>query len=448
MNSFLHVARSYAGRYRFWIFPALYVLLPLMMKPDSFAGPAGRAAAAILLVYSALLAGLLCGLVALHLRRQLSGPAVYLVPRFAEIQLTFGAVIAILVCVVYPASIAAIFGLSVVQAVGVHALAAVLMAAVLLWPKSFLGLLLFPAVLVVWETYQLPAAAFWTQLFEGESGPAGVMFVAALLAYPLAAFAYLRTCDRTTEYCDDLMVDRPPESPSRLKEWLLRFRDAAIEWRIGCRASLAQCVRRWQTPCLVSWWEVGALVCLLSALIASVTYSAGASGGMAIATLAGGVALFLPLGSWRFRCRALSYEIMRPVSRPRFVRQFMTAMLGDFLRWTIVATLIFGSAFAASAWFEPQAGIGMPWKPLSMLWAVAALLYGIAALTVRLRYWLPWLLALFVASSTGVGMLTSVLQNLGLQTRLVYPTFVALFVLLGAVFVAVTYRRWLMMEIT
>ncbi len=34
MNSYGQIVRTYAGRYRFWIFTAIYLLLPLAFKPD------------------------------------------------------------------------------------------------------------------------------------------------------------------------------------------------------------------------------------------------------------------------------------------------------------------------------------------------------------------------------------------------------------------------------
>ena len=85
---------------------------------------------------------------------------------------------------------------------------------------------------------------------------------------------------------------------------------------------------------------------------------------------------------------------------------------------------------------------------------MAVLLYGIALVTLRLRYWLPWFIGVFLAAVSGI--VYSVITfaqwfqhyyGHSLHGTLIFTLYVLAFAVLGCSLGWFAYRRWLTMEI-
>ncbi len=460
MNKYWQVVRTYLGRWRFWIFGGLYAWVALWVVPRYWARTPElqlRAAIAMGLLLSMILACVVGCLAALHLRRLLSGPAAHAVPSFWGPHLLVGAVVSLAVWLAVPSAQADMTGISTLRTIPLHSLAGTLSALVLLWPRAILLLGLVP-VSLVWVATERPGSALLVRFFNGEEPIVSIAaIVLAVAAYPIAALILWRTRDRAATFSDDLVIDRSHEVTSLWKQPLLQLRDAAIDWRLSGANHFAWRLRRWLIPCAVSWIEIGLLVALVMVVMTVTGLWSGVEGSLIVATVGGIVVLFIPLSSWRFRCTALAGECTRPVARRQFVRQFMSAMLWDFAAWTAVAALVSALGHLPMFWVgEPDALsiLGVVGIHVAVLWSVSVLLYGTALATIRLRYWLPWFLGLFIGSILGGVYLIAQLvywwsevfkfpEHPSMGIGIVVTVFSGIGLLLGSL----TYRRWLTMEI-
>ncbi len=273
---------------------------------------------------------------------------------------------------------------------------------------------------------------------------------------------YLWWRDRAATFIDDLAAHRAGAIEGGWVVSRLGLRDAAMAWRIEGRGGLGRRVRRWQVPCTVSAAELAAVGGPVDRDHVDIDFLAHDGGpGVVVCSVAGVVALFVPLDRWRFRCQALPSELMRPISRGTFVRQFLAAMLLDFGRWTLVATALTLLGYVPVLWFDASGVPTIILYHLSMLWGAALLFYGSVLVTLRLRYWLSWMLGLFlfmamatfltiplvvhwfVAWSTARGGTAS--PALG---YLIFALVVLIYAGLGVGLMGLTYWRWLRMEIS
>jgi hypothetical protein len=457
MNRCWQVARTYHGRWRFWIFGGAYAFYALWMFPRHLATIREsqiQAWVAQGLLLSMILASAVGCLAALHLRRLLSGPAAHAVPGFWGPHLLVGAVASLAIWVAVPWAQADLAGLSPLRVIALDSLAGTLGALVLLWPRAIFLLGLIPASLV-WVATQRPGSALLIRFFEGEMPIVSIAaIVLAIVAYPIAALILFRTRDRTATFSDDLVIDRSHEIASRWKQPLLQLRDAAIDWRLGGAGHFTWPLRRWLIPCAVSWTEIGLLLGLVIVVMTATGLASWNVGGAwIVAAVAGITVLFIPLSSWRFRCMALTPECIRPVTRRQFVRQFMSAMLWDFAVWTAVAALVSALGYLPLFWGGAPDVLKILGTHAVGLWSTSVLLYGTALATIRLRYWLPWFLGLLMGSIIGAAYLLRLslwlvkefnfVQRDGVQFGLVVAVFSGIGLLLGFF----TYRRWLRMDL-
>ena len=302
-----------------------------------------------------------------------------------------------------------------------------------------------------WGAVNWPGTRFVALWIEGVPEVSWLAIVLTVAAQPAAVAWYLWSRDRTATFSDELAVQR---AASVEGGWLVKrlgLRDAAIASRVQGLRRRGNRLGRWQIPCTVSAAELVALAVLLIAVVAvvdSLTHDGGA--GLFVCSAAGVVALFVPLDRWRFRCQALSGELMRPVSRERFVRQFLAAMLLDFGLWTLIATALTLFGYATTLWFGTRGVPAMIVQHVVMLWSIALLLYGTALVTLRLRYWVSWMLGLFLLLTMSIFLLTPLLfQWLAWWSATLHRALVASeFAILGIALIGVTYWRWLRMEVS
>jgi hypothetical protein len=450
----LHAAGTFLGRWRFWILGAVYLLVAWVMAYDA-AQPGLPHDWFLVLFWSLMMAGLVASMAGLHLRRLLSGPQSWIVPGYAGPHLVVGAVASLAIWVAVPLLQSWLCGSSPTLGIAWHAPAGVLLALVLVWPRACLLLVAAPIAVSMLANRYPALALFFTELFKGQR-PAGeaAMILVALAAYPLAATGLLLTRDRTAPYSDDLAVERSHEPRNRLVERLLALRDAAIEGQLQGPRSPIWSIGRWRVPGAVSWLEWGLQLAAVLVAMGGVWWATGDPGaGFAVTIAAAAVMLFIPLGLWRYRCRALAAEFMRPVSRTTFVRQAMAAMLWDFAMWTALASLVGMIPYLPLSRREPDVW-RMAYYHLVGFWAIATSLYGVALATLRLRYWLPWMLGLFVASIVAVGSCLSFVESLHLRLpphpwlgEALFLMWIAVLALPGVLLGLWTYRRWLRMEI-
>lgn len=444
----IQVFLSYAQRPRFWGFSGVY-LLAAWFRHHSSAEMVAASAATFNCVMACFLA--------LHLRRQFGNAAARLTPHFAGPHLAVAAILSVLLWIVIPAAEAAWLGHSVLGMVSMQAIAGVFLAAVAVWPKATLFVAAVPAVALAYQSKFLLALA------AGQKPQvSAAMIVGALAAQGLAARALLRLSDCEMSVSDDLDFDVTPSSATaRRGAWSADWRDALCEQRIATLAHSGQGVARWRIPGLISWTQLLAAALAMLATTGSAAWITGELGAAWLITIAAtGILLFVPFGPWRQRREMLSIELMRPVTRGVYFRQIALAIACDVSVWLLFA-IVLGSVMDALLFVAdlPAPAIGSNWQRLlvvtgmhqAVVAGMAILLYGLALLTIRVRYWLPWMIGLYAGWSMVLTIATRfafVASQAGPSTHYFAPLFMAaLSAVSGIVMAWLAYRNWLVQDV-
>src|ERR1041384_2948010 len=129
MNSLWQASRTFMGRKRFWIFGIWYLLL--MACFPTYRSGAEQIGIGASLFVAVMFASILASLVALHLRRLLSGPIAHTVPHFVAAHAAVGGAVSLVIWLVVPWITALVKHHSPLYLVSMQAAAGLLLALVL-----------------------------------------------------------------------------------------------------------------------------------------------------------------------------------------------------------------------------------------------------------------------------------------------------------------------------
>jgi hypothetical protein len=446
MSRYLHVLHSYARRPRFWIFAACYLAFSCVDSPQ---------AQQPVICVSVLFASVVTGLIALHLRRQFATPQAHLMPDFFLPHFAVAVLLSGLVWIAVPWWEAAHMQLAPRVVISAHALAALLMAAVVLWSKAIVAIPALPP-LVAWLVMpRQRGETFPVRFMAGEAwGAYWALIGAAVVGYLLIAWRLRRLSDINVATSDDFSLEQPGNELAKnpVVERLLGWRDAAIERRLASVAGGRRSLSLRRIPSAVSWQEMAIFPILTLTLLPLGWYVVGDPAGGWLVVLAGvGLMLFAPFSSWRFRLNALSMEFVRPATRARFFRDILFAMALDFCAWTAAA-----SATVLCAWLlvRGQDGFDRPLMLLAhivWLWGMAVLLFGIGVASLRFRAWMPLFIGLLIASIS-VAALPAMMIEAWYPRHFTWPyvlfgSFAVVWATIGLGLSWATYRHWLQMDL-
>jgi hypothetical protein len=450
MNKYLHVAHSYLRRPRFWIFGICYLAIVGLLGLDP---PEAR------ICFSVLFACIVTGLGALHLRRQFATPQAHLMPDFFLPHFLVAVAASVLVWVVVPWWEAAQIHISPLAVVSIHAMAPLVMAAVVLFPKAIVLTPLAP-ILVVWMIRTRKDSPFAPSFLAGDEllvswGLIGL----AVVGYALAAWRLSRLSDVTVATSDDfsLEVPRGDLQSNRWMERLLGLRDAAIDRRLMRAAGRGALLATRRIPGTVSLAELALFSVAILALMPLAWFAiVDAAGAWLVMTVGTGLMLFAPFSTWRFRCNALAMEFMRPAARDVFLRQILAAMALDFCLWTGVATAVVTVGYLFLLGQPGFSLLGLTAHAVAMC-SLSVLLFGIGLATLRFRAWMPLFIGLLLASVVTAGYAVVLVAEWNNRWKgnpnitgpaAVVGTFAAVCVAIGLVLTWIAYHRWLKMDLS
>ncbi len=453
MNKYWHVAHAYWSRPRFWIFGLLYVFVVSTQADPMNARPQ--------IVLSVFFAGITTGLLALHLRRQFATPQAHLTPDFFVPHVAVALLVSLLIWVAVPWWEASRMNVSPLVVISVHALIPALLAAVVWFPKAIVLIPAMPLAAMALVLSRRPREiGFATKFMAGEKWPVYWGLIAlGVASVILAAWRLARLPDVAVATSDDFALE-PPRSDqptNRWLEWLLEWRDAAIDRRLMYAHGRGTQLATRRIPSTISVAELSLFSAAIVALMPLMWYTFGEPGAAwTVLILGTGLMLFAPLSSWRFRLNALALEFMRPAARDVFLRQMIWAMGLDFCLWTGAATLV---AACGQLLFIGQHGfdyfVFFSGQTVTM-WSIAVLLFGIGLATLRFRAWIPFLvgalLCSVIASAFASVIVEAALRHGGAHHAISgYPVTVAFSLSCATIGLALawaTYRRWLSADLT
>jgi hypothetical protein len=450
MNKYLHVVHSYMRRPRFWIFGLCYLAIVGLFSLDP---PEAR------ICFSVLFACIVTGLGALHLRRQFATPQAHLMPDFFLPHFLVAVAASSLVWIVVPWWEAVQIHISPLAVISIHAMAPLVMAVVVLFPKAIVSTPLAP-ILVAWMLRTRKDFPFAASFLAGNEPLVSWGLIGlAVVGYGLAAWRLSRLSDVTVATSDDFSAEAPRSDlqSNRWMERLLGLRDAAIDRRLMRAAGRGALLATRRIPGTISLAELALFSVAILVLMPLAWFAIrDAAGAWLVMTVGTGLMLFAPFSTWRFRCNALAMEFMRPAARGSFLRQILAAMALDFCLWTGVATAVVavGYLFLIS---EP--GFSFPhafWAHAAIMCALSVLLFGIGVSTLRFRAWMPLFIGLLVLSVVAAGYTVYLVAELNLRwygnRNLsgydVVGTFTAVCVTIGLILTWGTHRHWRTMDLT
>lgn len=456
INRYWQVLRTYLERPRFWVLIVTYLLVTwFWFWYYAWSKPGERQAQAII---SAIYACLICCFLGLHVRRQFSHSAAQAIPGYATPHLVVAGLLSSMLWLVVPA-LAWWMGHWSNGVMALHAFAAMLMAIVACWPRGVLLMMAIPAV-AIWASRPVKARQYpyIVELYQGYHPNVAVMLIAAAVgAQAIAAWYLLRLPRKGITTNDEFTIETAPTPAgvNPLRDWLLELRESEAQ-RLT-RTGWLPLVQRWRAPvaiapmlflvpaafvsaaALFGWWAEEAQAYTTFALIISCA-----------------ILLLLPLGPWQSRRWAMSQEILRPVAREKYYRQFLGAMALDMVTWIGMASLLI-FVVILSNWnhISPMDrltnfSISLALS-LSLLWSMATFVYGVGVATLHVRFWLPILAAATITWFVGcwilggiVGMyfrVPSDVATIGLSSFPILSTAI------GLGLTRWTYQRWVRSDV-
>jgi hypothetical protein len=436
------VARTYLGRWRFWIFGLAYVGLTIYWAVSEHFIAGGQ------MVLSTFLASFVACFVALHVRRQFNSPTAKTVPHFAAAHLAVGALASLSVWVVVPLIQAWILRLPPWGPIGACAVAGLLLALVVRWRQAIVLLIGLPA-LVFSEPRTFSEGDPWGDFLLGKEP--GLSFTAIAIAYAahlLAGKYLLGVSDQSVAVSDDFALETPRQETAsgRLDEFVLRTRDGVVRRRLADAGFGWWSVQRWRVPSSTSWTQMFLAVVLGASLCAGIAWAAHAPH----AAVAGVVVtsfgmLIAPFYGWHVRRGTIAAEVLRPVARKQYISQVAWAIAWDVFAWTSLAT-VFSVAVIAAVYEWRTGEIQTAGLCLVFLWSGAVAAYGIGLATVRSRYWLPLMASLSLVSGLLFIVALAMIAGSNSPSRPSLPLAAAVcllaLMLAGLVLAAFTLRRW------
>ena len=392
------VARTYLGRWRFWVFGLAYVGLTIY-RTTFYRAAVERDFVGVEILLSTFLASFVACFVALHVRRQFNSPTAKTVPYFAAAHLAVGALASLSVWVIVPLIQAWLLRLPPWGPLGAFAIAGTLLALVACWRQAIVLLLGLP-VMIFSEPHMFAEGSPLGDFLLGKEPRLSFTVIAvAIVAHLLAGKYLLGVSDQSVAVSDDFALETPRQDSARgrLDELVLRTRDGVVRRRLADAGFGWWSVKRWRVPSSTSWTQmalavvIGALFCAVIAWFARNTHAA-----MLGAVITAFAMLIAPFHSWHSRCGTIAAETLRPVTKRQYVRQVALAIAWDVFAWTVLAS-VFSLAIMAFVLNRNQRGlesIGICLLFLLFLWSAAVFAFGLGLATFRSRYWLPLMVGL------------------------------------------------------
>ncbi len=452
-NRYWQVLRTYLERPRFWVLGVTYLLVTwFWFWYYAWSKPGERQGQAVI---SAIYACLICCFLGLHLRRQFSHPAAQAIPGYAMPHLVVAGVLSSVLWLVVPL-LAWWTDHWSGGAVALHAFAAILTGIVACWPRGVLLMMAIPA-LAIWASRPVKARQYpyIVELYLGyHPYMAAALIAMAIAAQAVAAWFLLRLPRKGISTNDEFSIETPivPAGASPLTDWLLEMRESEAE-RLT-RSRWLPLVQRWRTPVAIVplLLPMPAMFVAAGAVFGWWVEGEGHAWAMFALILSCAILLLLPLGPWQSRRWAMPQEILRPVAREKYYRQFMGAMALDMIVWMVTASLLI---FAVSLfnWHNIHAANRLTDFTLylaisfAFLWSMASFVYGVGVATLHWRFWLPiiavttigWFLGLHFAIRL-INLYVIVKHDLDSgMTFVVFPIVTGA---IGLGLTLATYRRW------
>jgi hypothetical protein len=443
------VARTYLGRWRFWIFGSAYVGLTFY-RTTFYRAAIERDFVGVEILLSTFLASFVACFVALHVRRQFNSPMANTVPYFAVAHLGVGALASLSVWVIVPLIQAWLLRLPPWGPLGAFAMAGTLLALVACWRQAIVLLLGLPVLIFSGPRIFAEGSPLGDFLLGKEPRLSFAVIATAIVAHLVAAKFLLGESDQSVAISDDFAIETPRQETARgrLDEFMLRTRDGVVRRRLADAGFGWWSVQRWRVPSSASWMQmalaviIGALFCAAIAWLERHTHAA-----MLGVVVTSFVMLIAPFHSWHVRRRTIAAETLWPVTRQQYVRQIALAIARDVFAWTVLASffsLAIMALMVREKDYSPLDDFGLY---LLFLWSGAVFAYGLGLATMRSRYWLPLMIGLSLAWMALVvyivGKLTIHLSRVkGGEDVLVVGAFVAAWILGGLLLARFTLRRW------
>jgi hypothetical protein len=151
----------------------------------------------------------------------------------------------------------------------------------------------------------------------------------------------------------------------------------------------------------------------------------------------------------------MSQELLRPVTRESYYRQFLGAMALDTITWIGLASLMIVACIVFQ-WFnehpaqEPVKVLGIALAvSLGLLWSMATFVYGVGVATLHWRFWLPIVAAITMvyffgswASMVLIGHAVGTNRQLDRAIPYLFTGFCVVNAVIGLFLSKWTYNRW------
>ena len=424
-NRYWQVLRTYLERPRFWVLGITYLLIICFwFWYYGWDLPVQRQGQAII---SVIYANLIACFLGLHVRRQFSHAGRRRFPAMRPRIWWWRRSLCSILWLVIPALAIAV-GRWPPGVLAIHALVAILAGAVACWPRAILLVMALP-VFIAWDNRPLPMkhTPLLEQLYQGDRpNLADTLIVLAVVSQVVAAIVLIRLPRKGITTNDEFTIETPTTAVgvNPVNDWLLGHA------RGGCRTTHARLLAATSAAVACAGGDrAAALVfagdnrggCRAGRFPSgsSATAAANSAAAWASLTLAVtcAVVLLVPLAPWQSRRRAMSQEILRPVTRERYYRQYFAAMALDVVVWIGMASLLLLAMFISTWYFFPPAN--RLWGLLvamaffySLLWSVATFVFGVGVATLRWRFWLPIVAAITLTWMLGAGLRFSGLASI------------------------------------
>lgn len=429
-NRCAQVFKTYALRPRFWLLVPPYLITPPFV--------------------SACVAALLACFLALHMRRQFGTAAAKLVPGFAGPHLIVAGLVSLTVWAGVPTLQAWRFGLRIESVVAIHAIAGLLLALVVIWPRAIVLIVLAP-VSVAWIVSNVDRRpAEWLERFASVGDPwVSVPLIAlTLVAHGVAGWFLLRLTDQSA-VLDDLASDAPrfEGAAGRVEAWLLDRRDAVVTRQLSQVGTGLWAILRWRIPVALSWTQL-ALYPLTVAAILLPTLRSTSDPGIVILVLVAtnSVFAFAPFANWRGRRHWMAAEVTRPVTRDQYFCETAVALAWDIVLWFSMMGIAAGFVVGFLSPPVDDRTVLAVGAYLAVLLGLAVFLFGLGLLTMRWSYWFAILvLSTIVWSFVSVWSLAVLLAavKLLMPLPLLLPILWAVVsALVGLKLIQVARRKW------
>lgn len=455
-NRYWQVLRTYLERPRFWVLGIAYLMIICFwFWYYDWNLPAQRQGQAMI---SVIYGNLIACFLGLHVRRQFSHAGAQAIPGYTGPHLVVAALLCSVLWLLIP-GVAIAVGRWSPGALAIHASVAILAGLVACWPRAILLVMALP-IFAVWDNrdFYSKHTPLLEQLYQGDRPNLAVTLVAlAVVSQVVAARMLIRLPRKGITTNDEFTLDAPaaPAGSNPLTDWLLERREGAAQ-RLTEAQWFSQ-VQRWRAPVAIA-----PVLLLLPPLLVGLAALVGwwmqePVGWAAFALiLCSAMLLLVPLGPWQSRRKAMSQEVLRPITREKYFRQFLGAMALDTVTWIGVASLMIVMFLLLQWLFDAPSQVPVKMLyvaivvSLGLLWSMATFVYGVGVATMHWRFWLPIVAAITMVYFFGTLISYRVIgesilrssRQLDQYTPHTFAAFCVTSTAIGLYLSNRTYRRW------